>query len=100
MENGNAPAPKQDMVERRTELKQDVELLRSETHHVHGSLLERIPDSETSLRKASHAFAQSNQPRLAVIETDSDAVRKRVGILEERVLDPERKVHFPQHPPQ
>jgi uncharacterized protein YdhG (YjbR/CyaY superfamily) len=91
---------KQDITELRTEVKQDIEMLRSEVHHVHDSLIERIADSETRLLKAFYTFAESNQTRLAVIETDSDAVKKRVGILEERVLELERKVNFPQPPPQ
>ena len=107
MENENEPATKQDtrVVQQgvetlRAEVKQEAEMLRSEVHHVHDTLLERIADSETKLLKAFYSFAESNQTRLAAIETDSEAVKKRVGILEERVLDLERKVNFPEHPQQ
>ena len=96
MENDHAPATKGDVAE----VKQDVAMLRSEVHHMEDALVERIADSETKLLKAFYAFAESNQTRVAAIETESAAVRKRVGSLEERVLELERKVNFPNHPPQ
>jgi hypothetical protein len=82
MENGHEPATKADL------------------QQAFDDLVERIADSETKLLKAFYSFAESNQTRLASIETESDAVKKRVGILEERVLDLERKVNFPNLPPQ
>ncbi|MFY9726661.1 MAG: hypothetical protein WB579_10180 [Bryobacteraceae bacterium] len=96
MEDGHQPATKGDVAE----VKQDVAMLRSEVHHMYDALVERIADSETKLLKAFYTFAESNQTRMATIETDSEAVKKRVGILEERVLQLERKVNFPNHPPQ
>ena len=89
MENEDAPATKQ-----------DVALLRSEMDRLHDVLVDRIAAVETKLLKAFYAFAESNQTRVAAIETESAAVRKRVGSLEERVLELERKVNFPNHPPQ
>jgi len=96
MDNSLQPATKGDVAE----VKQQVEMLRSEMNHIHDVLVERIADSETKLLKAFYTFAESNQTRLATIETDSEAVKKRVGILEERVLQLERKVNFPNHPTQ
>jgi hypothetical protein len=84
MDNGQEPATKQDIAQ-----------LRSAMNHQYDDLKETIRDSETKLLKAFYTFAESNQTRLATIETDSDAVKKRVGILEERVLELERKVNFP-----
>ena len=84
----------------RSEVKQDIEMLRSEVHHVHDALVERIADSETKLLKAFYTFAESNQRRLASIETESSAVKKRVGVLEDRVLELERKINFPNQPSQ
>jgi hypothetical protein len=107
MANGSNPATKQDLEAARSELKADieavkvnVEMVRSELHHVHDALVERIADSETKLLKAFYTFAESNQTRLASIETESEAVKKRVGILEDRMLHLERKVNFPNQPPQ
>ena len=93
-------AVKQDMEMLRSEVKQDIEMLRSEVHHVHDALVERIADSETKLLKAFYTFAESNQTRLASIETESSAVKKRVGVLEDRVLELERKINFPNQPSQ
>ena len=110
MENEDAPATKSDLAEVKqdvailrsevVEVKQGVAMLRSEMHHMNDGLVERIADSETKLLKAFYTFAESNQTRVATIETESAAVRKRVGSLEERVLELERKVNFPNHPPQ
>jgi hypothetical protein len=107
MENGQEPATKADLAEVKRELKADVAevkldvaMLRTEVHHVHDTLVERIADAETHLLKAFYTFAESNQTRLATTETDAESVKRRVGILEERVLQLERKVNFPNHPPQ
>jgi hypothetical protein len=89
MENENAPATKQ-----------DVAILREEMDRLHDVLVERIAEIEMKLSRAFYTFAESNQARAATIETGSEAVKKRVGSLEERVLDLERRVNFPNHPPQ
>ncbi|HEY1182753.1 MAG TPA: hypothetical protein VGE89_01130 [Bryobacteraceae bacterium] len=89
MENEDAPATKQ-----------DVALLRSEMDRLHDVLVDRIAAVETKLSKAFYGFAESNQTRVVMIEEGWAAVRKRVGSLEERVLELERKVNFPNHPPQ
>ena len=96
MDNGNGPATKADVAE----VKQDLAMLRTEVHHQYDDLKETLRDGETKLLKAFYTFAESNQARVASIETESEAVKKRVGILEERLLQLERKVNFPNHPQQ
>ena len=59
MEDDKAPATKA-----------DIAMLRSEMQHLHDALIERIDDRETKLLQAFYSFAQSNQTRLATVETD------------------------------
>ena|ERR1017187_2091805 len=111
MENGHEPATKQDLSELRSELKQDITelraelkqdsaMLRSEMQHTHDALIERIADSETKILRAFFSFAESNQARLSETERESAALKERMGILERRLTDVERRVNFPNHPTQ
>jgi len=111
MGNGHEPATKQDLSELRIELKQDITelraemkqdsaMVRSEMHHIHDALIERMADSETNLLKAFYSFAEANQARVTDTERESAALKERVGILERRLTDVERKVNFPNHPTQ
>jgi hypothetical protein len=68
MENGEAPATKQDIVGLRSELKQDIDQLRSEMGHIHDDLIERITDGETRLLNAFYGFVQSNNKRIAEVD--------------------------------
>ena len=77
------------------ELKQQNELLRSEMHHIYNELVERIADSETKLLKAFYSYAESNQQRLTQIDTEQTGIRNRVGSLEARVLEIEKRLNMP-----
>jgi hypothetical protein len=92
MENVNEPATKQ-----------DIAMLRTEMQHLHDELLERLDNRETNLLQAFYAFAKSNQERLTQTERDATAIKDRLATIEERLMDLERKVNFPnfpQHPSQ
>jgi hypothetical protein len=58
-------------------------------------LRESRRDIQTEMRKAFYSFAESNQLRLASIETESEGMKKRLGILEERVFRLEQKSNQP-----
>ena len=75
-------------------------MLRSEMQHTHDALIERIADSETKILRAFFSFAESNQARLSETERESAALKERMGILERRLTDVERRVNFPNHPTQ
>jgi hypothetical protein len=79
----------------RTEMKQDVAMLRSEMQHMHDALVERIADSETKLLKAFYTFAESNQQRLAQVETSHNAVIVRLATLETRITLVEKHLNLP-----
>src|ERR1017187_858411 len=101
MDNRNEPATKAGLAAVKqdvAEVKQDLAMLRAEVHHQYDDIKETLRDNETKLLKAFYTFAESNQARLASIETESDAVKKRVGLIEERLLQLERKVNSPNHP--
>jgi hypothetical protein len=84
MGNGDAPATKQ-----------DIEPLRSEIRHIYNDLVERITDGETRLLKAFYGFVESNQKRLGEIEGNEAALRSRLGTLETRLLEVEKRLNIP-----
>jgi chromosome segregation ATPase len=122
MENGQEPATKQDLAAVQQDvadlkqdvagvkqdvagvqqdiagLKQDVAMIRSEMQHTHDDLVERIADMQTGMLKAFYSFAESNQTRLTDSERESASLKERMGILERRLTEVERKVNFPNNP--
>ena len=81
MPNGNDPATKQDVVDA---------IKASEDR-----LIETMRDIQTELLKAFYSFTTSNQQRLTQLEGNEAAVIARLGTLEARVTDLERKINFP-----
>ena len=100
MDNGNQPATKQDIADVRTELKQDIAYVGTEMRAMEDRLIEAFRDSQTELLKAFYNFAESNRQRLAQLEGNLGALITRIGTLEDRMLQLERKVNFPNHPTQ
>ena len=88
MENGHEAATKAD-------LRELGEQLRSEFPHGFDDLKETLRDAETKLLKAFYSFAESNQTRLIESERESAALKERLGLLERRLTEIERKVNFP-----
>lgn len=99
MNNGHEPATKADLEELREELradlKENVAMLRSEFQHGFDDLKETLRDTQTELLKAFYSFATTNQQRLTQLEGNEAAVVARLGTLEARVTDLERKINFP-----
>ena len=93
MNNGHEPATKAD-------LQQLGEQLRSEFQDGFDDLKETMRDGQTELLKVFYSFAESNQARLTETERESAALKDRIGILERRLTDVERKVNFPGQPTQ
>jgi len=63
-------------------------------------LTEAIRDAQTEVLKAFYGFAESNRQRVAQLEGNQGAIITRIGVLEDRMLEIERKVNFPHQPPQ
>ena len=89
MDKGNEPATKQDIAEVRTEMKA-----------MEDRLVEAFRDSQTELLKAFYSFTESNRQRVAQLEGNQGALITRIGTLEDRVTELERKAIFPNHPTQ
>ena len=88
MENGGSPATKRD-------LHLAVEQLRSEAAHQYNDIVERISDSETKLLKAFYSFGQTNSKRMVELEGNEAALRGRIAVLEDRLLEVEKRLNIP-----
>jgi hypothetical protein len=85
MENNNQPATKQ-----------DVEQLRSEFQHGFDELKETMRDGQTELLRAFYGFAESTQVRFKASDESEANMKKRLGIIEERITELERRVITPR----
>ncbi len=106
MDDRNAPATKGDVADLRAEIKGDLADLRAEinqkldqmnaeANHRYDDLVERIADSQTEVLKAFYNFAQTNQKRMVELEGNEAAIRSRIGTLEGRVLEIEKRLNIP-----
>jgi gas vesicle protein len=88
----------QNIAQLRGEMSQNIEQLRGEANHQYRDVVERISDSETRLLKAFYDYADSNNKRMVQIEGNSAAFLNRIGALENRILEIEKRLNMP--PPQ
>ena len=77
MENGQEPATKADLNALRDEL---IEVMR---------------DTETKLLRAFYNFAESNQKRLSEVERTDLGILERLGTIERRVTEVEKRLNMP-----
>ena len=85
MEN-NAPAKKHDL---------GFSQLRSDMRRQFTDLANRIAAREARILAAFDPFAGSNSQRLATIEGNEAALRSRLGTIEERLLEVEKRLNIP-----
>jgi hypothetical protein len=90
MENGNLPVTKAELQA----------ALQTALQAAEDRIAETIRDAQTEVLKAFYSFAESNRQRVAQLEGNQGALITRIGVLEDRMLELERKISFPQHPPQ
>ena len=64
-------------------------------HLQYDDLKETLRDSETKLLQAFYSFAESNQHRLALVESNANAVIARLATLETRILEVEKRLNMP-----
>ena len=57
-------------------------------------LIEAFRDAQTELLKVFYSFAECNRQRVTRLEGNQAALITRIGILEDRTLELERKVNF------
>ena len=110
MNNGHEPATKADLqalrtdlhaLEQRVEGKIDALEQRVEgkidalEQRLQDRMTELIHDSETRLLQAFYSYADGNNKRVGQLETNDAALVARVGTLENRVLEIEKRLNFP-----
>jgi hypothetical protein len=76
-------------------VEESIEILRSEMNHQYRELVERISDTQTEVLRAFYSFAQTNNKRVLEVEGNEAALRSRVGTLEDRVLEIEKRLNLP-----
>jgi hypothetical protein len=103
VDNGNEPATKQDIAEIRIEMKATGDRLDDRMKGMKAMedrLIEALRDSQTELLKAFYSFTESNRQRVSQLEGNQGALITRIGTLEDRMTELERRVIFPDHPTQ
>jgi hypothetical protein len=80
-------------------VKADVQAVKDELKAVETRVVERlleaVQDAETRVLNAFYGFAQTNQKRMTLLEgTDSNMV-SRLGTIESRVLEIEKRLNMP-----
>ena len=83
----------------RSEIKTDIQSLRSEfkadIEAVVERLLEAVHDAETRVLNAFYGFAQTNQKRMTLLEATDTNMISRLGTVESRVLEIEKRLNIP-----
>ena len=59
-------------------------------------LAEAIHDSETRLLKAFYGFTETVQTRFQAIEDSDTNLKKRMMVLEQRLLEVEKRLNMPE----
>ncbi len=80
--------------------KGDIEDVRDAMKAMEDRLVETFRDAQTELLKAFYSFGESNRQRVAQLEGNQSALIARIGTLEDRMMELERKINFPNQPSQ
>lgn len=59
------------------------------------ALREQIRDTETKLLTAFYEFAKANQTRVSELEGSDAAIKRRIGSIEDRLLEVEKRLNMP-----
>ena len=98
-ENGSKPATKEDLAKLKGEIleamgKQRQEFLEALARQ-REELLEAIDDRETRLLKAFYTWAEAAQKHSADLDRSDSSLRERMGSLEGRVTEVEKRLNMP-----
>ena len=85
MDERDKPATKGDLESALTNLREE---LRDE-------LIEAMRDTETRLLQAFYGYAESNRKRVGQVEADTAILASRIGTLEDRLLQVEKRLNIP-----
>ena len=92
-DNGHEPATKADLAALEQPLTQN--LTQSLTHNLTEAFTEAIHDSETRLLKAFYGFTETVQARFKAADDSEANMKKRLTVLEERLLEVEKRLNMP-----
>lgn len=106
MSEENDPATKADVQAVKTELKADVQAVKDEVQSLRSEfktdidavverLLGAVHDAETRVLNAFYGFAQTNQKRMTLLEGTESNMISRLGTVESRILEIERRLNIP-----
>ena len=94
---------KEDLAAFRGEMKEDLATLRGESHSdlllLKEQFQESIHDAETRILKAFYGYAEATQKRLALLEGTDANILGRLGSMETRLLEVEKRLNMPPSPP-
>ena len=88
----NAPATKGDVLDLREELTQE---FKQGLTGLRDELVEAIHDGQTELLRAFYGFTQTVQARFAEQDQTEAALKRRIGTLESRILEIEKRLNIP-----
>src|SRR5688572_4878352 len=95
----NAPATKGDIANLRTEFKSDSATLRGEVHSdvilLQEKLTEAFQDSETRILTAFYRYAEATQKHLQLLDGTDANILSRLGSMESRLLEVEKRLNIP-----
>ncbi len=92
MNDGQAPATKQDLVDLKKDLLAADARLKEE-------LVEAMRGIETHLLKAFYGYTETLQKHLGELDRSDGSLRERLGDLENRVIELEKRINFPHFKP-
>jgi hypothetical protein len=64
-------------------------------NHHYNDLVERVADSETRILKSIYNIAESGNKRMVELEGNEGALRSRLGTIETRLLEVEKRLNLP-----
>lgn len=91
MNNGQEPATKADIEGLREQIRDTETKLLTD---IEGTR-EQVRDTETKLLTAFYDFAKANQRRLFEVEGSDASLKLRVGSIEDRLLEVEKRLNIP-----
>jgi hypothetical protein len=92
MDNGHEPATKGDLAALEQRLTGDLTALEQRLTE---AFTEAFRDNETHLLKAFYGFTESVQARFKASEDDDANMKKRLAVIEQRLIELEKRLNMP-----
>jgi hypothetical protein len=74
----------------------NVPVTKGDIEDIRAELVKTMRDSQTELLKAFYNVTESNHQRVNQLEGNQAALLKRIGVLEDRLLELERRIIVPK----